>query len=382
MILKNAKIVLENKIIENGQILIQNGQIAEISENEIVNNNEEILDLKGNTILPGFIDCHVHGGYGVDFETGDANRFEIFSKNVVKEGITSYIQTSVTNSLKNNLRYLKEFSDFSLSKNNGAKCLGIHMEGPFISPEKKGAHDPNLLVNPDIELMQRFIQTSGGNVKIVTYATELQNGEFTKYLINNNIIPSAGHTNQEAWEIEKDYNLGLRHVTHLFNGMSGVDHYRPGLAVSALNHKDMLVEVISDGIHLKKEILDLIYKTKGPENICIITDSINAKGLEDGQYKIGDLEVVKKGIEVKLKSNGVLAGSGATYNHNVKFYKESSDIELTDLIKMTSINIAKQLNIYSETGSIEVNKKADLVVLDKDFNVLYTFVEGNKVYAK
>ncbi|ASZ09442.1 N-acetylglucosamine-6-phosphate deacetylase [Mesoplasma chauliocola] len=383
MILKNAKIVLQDKIIENGSLLIKDNKIIKISEKEIDANKEEVIDLKGNYLMPGFIDCHVHGGYGVDFETGDEKRFLTFSENVIKEGITSYVQASVTNSVEDNKKYLTEFKNFKNAKNiKGAKCLGVHMEGPFISAEKKGAHDPNLLVKPNIDLIKEFIEISNKNIKIVTYASELQDGSFTKYLINNKIVPSVGHTNQESYELEKDYLLGAKHVTHIFNGMSGVDHYRPGLAVSALTHKDILVEVISDGVHLNEDILDLIYKIKGADNICIITDSINAKGLSDGEYKIGNLEVIKKGIEVRLKSNNVLAGSGATYNHNVKFYKEKCLIPMTELIKMTSINIAKQLNIYEKTGSIEENKIADLVVVDKEFNVLYTFVEGKKVYER
>ncbi|AKX34048.1 N-acetylglucosamine-6-phosphate deacetylase [Spiroplasma litorale] len=379
MIIKNAKIVLENKIINNGWLEIEDGIIKKINEGSY---DADGLDLKGNWLLPGFIDCHVHGGYGVDFETGTLEGFETFSRKVVQEGITSYVQGSVTNSLDNNLNYMKQFSLFMNKKNiSGAKCLGIHLEGPFISPEKKGAHELSLLEPPNISTLKLLIDASNNNIKIVTYAPDLQDGNFTKYLLDNNIIPSAGHTNISFSECEKDYKIGFRHITHLFNGMSGVSQYEPGLASFSLYKDDILCEVISDGIHINPDTLKLIYKIKGPEGICIITDAMNAKGLNDGEYKLGNLEVIKKGMKVSLKDSGVLAGAGATYDHNVRtFFNSIGNIKMNELIKMTSINISKQLNIFDKTGSIDINKKADLVVLDDQLNILKTIVEGRILY--
>ncbi|WP_027063062.1 N-acetylglucosamine-6-phosphate deacetylase [Mesoplasma seiffertii] len=381
MIIKNGKLVLENAIIENGTILIKDNKIVDITNSRIDVIDEEIIDAEGNWVLPGFIDCHVHGGYGVDFETGNEHRFETFAQSVAQEGITKYIQASVTNSLEDNLKYYAEFGKFMKNGNHvGAKCLGAHMEGPFISPERKGAHDAKFLMLPNIELTKKWNDLCGGNIKIVTYAADLQNGDYTTYLVKNNILPSVGHTDLIAAEFEKDRLLGAKHVTHLFNGMSGVDQHRPGLATATLINDDVIAEVISDGIHLKPEILKLIYKVKTADGICIITDSMNAKGLKDGEYKIGNLDVIKKGIEVRLISNGSLAGAGATYDHNVRTFKEIANIPMTELIKMTSINIAKQLNIFAETGSLAKNKLADIVILDKDLKVKRTIVEGCTVF--
>ncbi|ATZ21886.1 N-acetylglucosamine-6-phosphate deacetylase [Mesoplasma tabanidae] len=378
MIIKNGKIVTPKKVIENGYIEIIDSKIFSINEGST---NLEGIDVNGAWIMPGFIDAHVHGGYGVDFETGNKERFNVFSKNVAKEGVTKYYQATVTNSEKDNNKYLTEFNEFMKTKNKGAKCLGIHMEGPFISKEKKGAHDQKLLIAPNIELAKKWNYISGNNIKIITFASDLQDGSFTKYCINNDILPSVGHSNMEAKEFEKDYLLGIKHVCHIFNGMSGVDQRKPGLATAALNYSDVLVEVISDGIHINNEILKLIYKIKGPEQICIITDSMNAKGLDDGKYKIGNLEVIKKGMTVKLTSNGVLAGAAATFDHNVRYYKKTCNIEMIDLAKMTSSNIAKQMKL-KDTGSIEVNKLADIVVLDNELKVLLTIGEGQIIYKK
>lgn len=377
MLLKNGKIVLEDQVID-GYLVIEGNKIKKIGHGKTA---EPGIDLKGNWVLPGFIDVHVHGGYGVDFETGDANRFQIFADNVGQEGITKYLQASVTNSKEANNRYYEEFGKFMIQEDKtGAKCLGAHLEGPFIDPSRKGAHEEKLLMCPNIEILSHWNQLSNNSIKMVTYAANFQNGDFTKYLIENKIIPSVGHTNMTAKEFERDWKLGAKHITHLFNGMSGVDQHRPGLAVAGLIHDDVLVEVIADGIHLQPELLKLIYKIKGPEKIAIITDAMNAKGLPDGDYFIGTLPVVKTGMKVALKSSGNLAGAGATYDHNVRVFESQTKVEMPDLIKMTSINVAKELGIFDQTGSIAENKLADLVILDPSLNVKMTIAEGKVIY--
>jgi len=380
MILKNAKIVLEDKTIENGWLEIVDKKIVKINSGST---DQEGIDLKGNWVLPGFIDVHVHGGYGVDFETnGDVESFVKFGQNVVQEGVTKYVQASVTNSVEKLEELYKNFGTFMQEHNHGkqAVCLGAHVEGPFISPEKKGAHDPNFLMKPDIELTKKLQELSNNHILIMTYAPELQDGSYTKWLIENKILPSAGHSIITAKDFEKEYQLGIHHVTHLFNAMSGFDQHRPGLAVAAFNHPDLIAEVISDGIHIQPELLKTIYDHKGPEGIVIITDAMNAKGLADGNYKLGPLDVVKKGMEVRLASTNNLAGAGATYDHNVRFFHQVNQFDMQALIKMTSINAAKQLNVFDQTGSIAENKLADLVVLDPELHVQMTICEGEVSY--
>ncbi|WP_199785488.1 MULTISPECIES: amidohydrolase family protein [Mesoplasma] len=163
--------------------------------------------------------------------------------------------------------------------------------------------------------------------------------------------------------------------------MSGIDQRRPGLTTAALNYSDVLVEIISDGVHIDDEVLKLIYKIKGPDQISIITDSMNAKGLDDGKYKLGNLEVIKDGMTAKLSSNEALAGAGATFDHNVRNYKRVCNLEITDLAKMASTNIAKQMKL-SDTGPIEVGKLADIVILDNEPKVLLTIGKGKIIYKK
>ncbi|MDQ0568126.1 hypothetical protein [Mycoplasma yeatsii] len=189
MILKNAQIVLENEIIKNGYVIIKYKKIVEIGSDYKL---DDAIDLENIFLLPGFIDCHTHGGYGVDFEQGDQNRFKTFADNIVKEGITRYVQSTVTSNDQKTETILKEFAEFMKLNNTKAKCIGVHLEGPFISKFKKGAHQEDLLKNPDIKLVKKWNEISNNNIKIITYACELDNTDFTKYLLENNIIPSAG----------------------------------------------------------------------------------------------------------------------------------------------------------------------------------------------
>lgn len=375
MIFKNAKIVLEERVINQGWIEINADKIVAFGEGEPT---KPATDLNEQWILPGFIDCHVHGGYGVDFESGDENRFDHFSKNVVSEGVTSYIQGSVTNSVANNLKYMQSFSKFMSTKTfSGAKCLGVHFEGPFISSERKGAHELELLQKPTVEAIQTLLTGNEGLIKTVTYAPELDNGDFTRFLLANNILPSAGHSNILFKDFVKFHQIGVKHITHLYNGMSGVSQRDPGLAAAGLYFDKILCELITDGIHVDPDMIRLTYKIKGYQGICIITDAMNAKGLPDGEYKLGNLHVIKEGIKVALADSGTLAGAGATFDHNVRMMLNYvSDLKMNELIHMTSINVAKQFQIFDKTGSIAVGKQADLVILNQDLEVVKTMVDG------
>lgn len=386
MILNNAKIVLEDRIIESGYLIIKNNFIVEIGDELYREEANDILDLNGKLVLPGFIDSHVHGGYGVDFEQGDKNRFSQFAKNVLQEGVTSYVQGTITNSIEDNLRYFKEFKTFKEEQAktiDEATCLGIYMEGPFISKLKKGAHQEDLIIKPDLTLISELVEASGNNLKIVIFAGENSDDYlFVKHLKQANIIPAIGHSNISNDEFNEFYKGQVHRMTHLFNGMSPITHQQPGLTLSGLINQDILVEVISDGIHLNNDILKLIYQTKDLSRICIITDAMNAKGLADGEYRLGNLPVIKKGMKVVLKDTGNLAAAVATYDHNIRNFVKATNISMIDLIKLTSINVAKEMKIYDTTGSIALNKQADLVILDKELCVIKTILKGKIVYEK
>lgn len=385
MIIKNIKIILLNKIIQNGWIEINKEKIISVNEGAT---NKKGIDGKGNYLFPGFIDCHVHGGYGVDFEDATIDAFNLLAKKIASEGVTSYCQATVTQPDEITSKSLKVYSKWMKEENNKflkqAKQIGCHIEGPFISLEKKGAHKAELIKKCDVKLMKKWISDSGNNIKIVTYAPESDaNSKFVKFLVKNKIIASAGHSNCKSNIFEKKaFNYQCNHITHLFNAMSGVNQHHPGLATAGLINNQVLCELISDGIHVKPDVIKLIYELKKDDGICLITDATKPKGLADGNYNLGPLETVKKGMKVIIKNTNNLAGSVATYDHCVRFFKKTTKINDIGLAKITSYNIAKQLKIDHLTGQIKPNLYADLVLLDKKYQVLKTIVHGQIVYQK
>ncbi|WP_338969762.1 N-acetylglucosamine-6-phosphate deacetylase [Spiroplasma endosymbiont of Labia minor] len=374
-ILKNAKIVLENKIIECGWLEINNSKITSINEGVTT---KEGMNLNGNILMPGFIDVHMHGGYGIEFETATIDGYNHVAENIVKEGVVRFCQGPVTATIDDLVKYFKVYANYLDNHNVGKKArhIGAHMEGPFINEKFNGAHNINLLHKPNVDEMKKIINAANGHIAYVTYAPELQNGEFTKLLIENNINPSIGHSNATFKEVEKELQNGAKHMTHLHNAMSPYHHRNPGMVNAGLFFDEIMTELITDGIHNDIDVIREVYKIKTADHMMIITDSMKAKGEPDGDYYLGPLPVTKKGLKITL-ADGTLAASGDTYNYNVSCFAKATKAPLTDIAKVSSLNAAKELRIFDKTGSIEVNKYADLVVLNNEFEVLMTIVEGD-----
>ena len=383
MILKNTKIILEGSTIPQGWIGIQDNIIKQIEERDAPNFSGTVIDLQDLKVLPGFIDVHTHGGYGVAFETGTIEAFNTYAHNILKEGVTRFCQATVTLAVPVVSKLMHLYHDWIINHNHGlqAKQIGIHIEGPFISAEKKGAHPLELLMQPNPDVLHEWIIDSGHNIKMVTFAPELAGDSFYQLINDENITASAGHSNISAEKfLEHSINHNVHHVTHLFNGMSGVHQHTPGLAVGALLNDSVLCEVIADGHHILPVVLELIYKIKGYKGICLISDSMMAKGLPDGEYMLGELQTVSKDGVSTIKGSTMIAGSVAKYDHCYRTFKNINRVDDEYMVYMSSINAARQLGIYNKTGSIAVNKLADLVILDHKDQVVMTIVEGRVVY--
>ncbi|WP_381415168.1 N-acetylglucosamine-6-phosphate deacetylase [Spiroplasma endosymbiont of Anurida maritima] len=376
MILKNVKVVLENEIIENGFIEIENEIIKDYGQST----NKDGLDLKGKIVMPGYIDIHSHGGYGYDFQDGTIESFSGLSKNLVKEGVTAFCPGNVATEMSRLKNIYQNFSNFIESKNYHSIPLGIYAEGPFLTLKYKGAHDPALIKECKYEILKEML-SSTKYIKYLVYTPEAKEDKFIELATKNNIILSMGHSNatyQQGLSDVKKYNI--KHLTHLYNAMSPHHHRNPGLVTLGLSHNNLLSELITDGIHVNEDVCKMTYDILGPNNITIITDAMSAKGLKDGEYKLGELKVTKKGKTVTLE-DGTIAGASSTYDQNVRNMYRITNCKLTDLIKMTSINVAKEMKIYKEMGSIEKNKLANLVITDKDLNVETTIVKGKILFS-
>ncbi|MBP1524967.1 MAG: N-acetylglucosamine-6-phosphate deacetylase [Spiroplasma ixodetis] len=392
LVLNNAKIISIKKIINNGFLVIKDNLIFQINEGKY--NYEfqdaQVIECHNQTIIPGFIDLHVHGGYGYSLMDGTIESINNFAKLVPKEGVTKFCYATVTASKKEIDNILSVFAKYMKTENKGnkARIIGAYLEGPFISELQKGAHTPSLLHVPDLNLVKSWNIISNKNLKFIVYAPEIdpnlnnKNSNFISSLIKNNIIPSVGHSNATFKEITKTIEYGLTHITHLYNAMSPYNHRDPGVVPASLYYDQLVTELICDGIHVDIDILAITYKIKGADGICMITDAMSAKGQSDGKYLLGPLPVIKSNNKVTVEATGKLAGSIATMIAGFKNLLKITNNNWQDCIKMASYNSAKQVGIANKTGDIVIGKLADIIVLTKNNDIFLTICEGKIAYQQ
>ena len=377
----NGKIVMSDKIVKD-KVLIFDKTIREISDDipKDLINKVKIIDAKDNYVSPGFIDIHIHGNVGYDFMDANLEQIEKIEKSIASKGVTSYLATTMTMSqekIYNALETLKIKKNLNTA---GAKMLGVHLEGPFLSEKYKGAQDPNFIIPPSYDFIKDYVDI----IKIITYAPEQDiNFEFTKYITENtDIILSMGHTDASYEKACEAIQRGAKHATHLFNAMTGLNHRDPGVVGATLLNENVKCELIADTIHFKKDLLEFIVRLKKLEDILLITDAMEATNMPDGIYSIGGHPVKVENNCARLVSNNALAGSVLNLNQAVKNVFENTSLSLPQVISLASANPAKALGIYSQKGSIDVNKDADIIIFDKELNCLMTIVEGHIKYKK
>ena len=362
MRIENVKIVNYNKTILNANIELENGKIKKIEE----------IDGEGTRILiPGFIDTHTHGFAGNDFMDGKEATEKIVVE-MAKQGTTSVFPTIMTRELDVMDESLKAISEANDS--NGANILGIHTEGPFISLEKKGAHNPNLIIKGDPAILQRQFNASNGMLKKVSYAPEEAKDGFIEKMLELGIMPTVGHTNATFTETIEAIEKGSLHCTHLWNAMSGVQNRNPGAAEAIIFDDRIYAELIADGIHVDKDTIMFTLKTKGIEKVIMVTDSIRPAGLLDGESESGGIKIIKTGSKIVLKGTDTIAGSGASM-HDCFKNLVSMGISINDVVRMSSYNSVISLNL-KEKGYIQEGMDADIVMLNQDMSIDKVFVGG------
>jgi N-acetylglucosamine-6-phosphate deacetylase len=305
------------------------------------------------------------------------------SKFKAKNGCTGFLATTVTSSMKDTTKALKNVNEYKKqSPKEGAEILGIHLEGPFINAKQKGAQREDLIIPLSIEVMEKFIEKSNGLIKIVTYAPELDTDfKFTSFLNDNRIIPSVGHSFADYETIISAIRFGLKSSSHIFNQMKGIHHREPGTVGAILTQKNLFAEIIADCVHVHPAIVNLLVRVKGVDKIILITDAMRAAGLQDGIYDLGDLKVIVKNSEARLES-GNLAGSTLTMNSAVKNMIEKIGINIKESVRVASLNPARLLGLNKDRGLLAPGKRADIAILDNDFNILYTIRKGRLIYKR
>ncbi len=386
----NGRIITPYRMINNGSILVEDGKIADISEGRLPVSECTTIDAKGLYVSPGFIDIHTHGGGGFDFMDGTVEAYLGAAIEHAKHGTTALVPTTVTSTKESLKETFEIYKKAKASKNKGAALLGLHLEGPYFSMEQRGAQDPRYIKNPEREEYEKILSWSDDIIRW-SAAPELDGAmEFGRFLKEKNILPSIGHSNAIYEEVIEAFENGYTHITHLYSGMSGVrriNAYRyAGVIESAFLIDEMTVEIIADGAHLPSSLLKLIYKIKGPDKIALVTDSMRAAGMPEGESILGGIRdgqkvIVEDGV-AKLPDRTAFAGSVATADRLVRTMINIAQVPLIDAVRMMTTTPAKIMKIDDRKGSIVVGKDADLVIFDEDINIQTTMVEGEVVYSR
>lgn len=381
-LIKNANIITPYEIKRCSNLAIEDGKIADIFSGEIkdVDSYDEIIDAEGKYLSPGFIDLHNHGNFGHDAMEASYEALESMADFHIKNGITAYLATTMTEHPEKIRAAVKNIGEYIESGSNDSKVksqvLGIYLEGPYFSMEKRGAQPPEYIKDPDLDEIKELIELSKNNIKVVAIAPELKGAkESIKYLKNEGITISAGHTNATFEEAKTGIDLGITQGTHLYNGMRSYSHREPGVVGAVLTDERVACEMICDGIHLHTGAMDLAVKMKGKEGIILISDAMMATGLQDGKYVLGGQDVYVKEGAARLE-DGTLAGSTLTLNKAVYNMVHMVNVPLNDAVRMASLNPAKAIGMDDRKGSIEIGKDADLIIFDEDIKVSKALIKG------
>lgn len=370
--------VLKHAVIYTGEEKITDGYIrfdkkienvGPMSELVVQANDEEIIDLEGKVVVPGFIDVHSHGGYSFDAMDGNAEQLNEMVNDMVYEGVTGYFATTMTQS-NENIGKAMVAVDQAMKEN--PVILGAHLEGPFVAMDFKGAQPPEYIKDPDAKLLAHWNELAGGHIKMITYAPEHEGtAEFEDYCLSHGIVPSAGHSNATRAQMKRSKSS---HVTHLYNAQREFKHREPGVTGHALLEDNIYCEIIADGFHVVPDMIKLAYELKGPDKLELVTDSMRAKGMPEGISELGGQKVIVKDKQARLEA-GNLAGSVLQYQDAFVNIMKFTGCGIEEAVKMSSVNQAKEFGLENK-GGLKVGKDADLNVFDSTMKLERTYSVG------
>ena len=375
MIIQSKKVWIADQFTP-AQLELEDGIIKEIYP---YNEKEVTKDYGDLRILPGFIDIHCHGAYG--FDTNDANSEGLrkWAKGIVDEGVTSFLATTLTQSEEVLTNAVSNVAKVVEEGYEGAEILGIHFEGPYLNKAHKGAQPEEYCVKPDIEQFKRYQKAAHGLIKYITMAVENdEDFALTKYCSQNNVVVSIGHSNATYEQAVQAYGHGARSMTHVYNAMTPFTHRANGLVGGALRIRNMYGEIICDGNHSTLAALNNFFTSKGPDYSIMITDSLMCKGFPVGtKFDFGGQEVIiYPDGSAHLVEAGNLAGSTLNVNKGLKILIEDALVPVNYAINACTSNPARCLHVDDRKGTIGVGYDADLVVLDRDYEVVQTYCKG------
>ncbi|MBY0095803.1 N-acetylglucosamine-6-phosphate deacetylase [Mesobacillus maritimus] len=381
LLIKNAKVFTTNQVIEKGSVLIEDGVITEIYSDEpkIRLDDENVIDGANFNLIPGFIDGHIHGANGADTMDATEEALDKIASYLPSEGTTSFLATTITQAPEMIEKALMNIASYQ-NKSGYAEVIGVHLEGPFVEKKRAGAQPQQYIVEPDLNLFNKWQNLADDKIKTITMAPEhSQDGSFINTLYSNGINVSAGHTDTDFQGMKKAVSEGVRQVTHLCNAMSGIHHRDIGVVGAAFQLEELQSELICDGIHVSPEMMQLIFDHIGSQRLIMITDSMRAKGLQPGDYELGG-QPVKVTEDRAVLEDGTLAGSILKMNEGAQAMLRLNGVSIREIIEMASVNPAKQIRLFDRKGSIEVGKDGDVLLVDDNMNIQYTICKGVIAY--
>ncbi|AWN28927.1 N-acetylglucosamine-6-phosphate deacetylase [Streptomyces sp. NEAU-S7GS2] len=378
-ILAGARIARPSGVVERGRITVEGGLIGDVHSRDVdlaEGVSGSVVDLTGHLIVPGFVDVHVHGGGGGSFSSADPEECLSVVETHRRHGTTSMVASTVTGELPDLARQAAVLAELVQQ----GELAGIHFEGPFISPHRCGAHQPELLRDPDPADVRKLLDAAHGTTSMMTVAPELPGGlESVRLLADAGVIAAVGHTDSSYDATREAIDAGATVATHLFNAMPALGHRAPGPVAALLEDERITVELINDGTHLHPAVLQLAVREAGAERVAFITDAMGAAGMNDGMYPLGPMQVEVKDGVARISEGptaGSIAGSTLTLDRAFKRAVTLDGLTIDQAVQALSANPARLLGIDDRAGSLQTGKDADLVVLDASYDVVGVMRRG------
>lgn len=382
-VITHAKIITPLQTIEEGYLQIQNGVITKVGlmDEFEPSSGAACLDAQGLLVGPGWIDAHTHGGIGFDYMNCSPQEVEEILLWLASTGVTGVLPTLASAPFEDQIHMIQKLIAVQKKQSKGAAILGLHLEGPYLSMERRGAQPAAAIRPPSVDEMQKLLAVADHQIRLVTLAPELPGAvELIRFLSQQGVVVSCGHSEATLEQFNAAAKAGLNRVAHTFNGMPPLHHREPGILGGALSNQAVYCELTLDGIHVHPLVASLLVQWKGYDRVVFITDAMQAAGLADGIYiRPGNRKIIVKDGEARMES-GTLAGSVLTMQQAVKNAVKLLNLSPENALRMASLTAAASLGLADHKGTIEVGKDADLVIMQEDLSVFLTMVKGNVVY--
>ncbi|BAS27138.1 N-acetylglucosamine-6-phosphate deacetylase [Limnochorda pilosa] len=392
-LIRGAKVLAEDGWDDGAVLAVVAGRIAyrgdlralprrlEVAGTEVGRQSLEEIQAEGGYLCPGFVDIHVHGGGGADVMDASPGALRQIARTHARHGTVALLATTVSAPYEHVRRVMEAVQETSDGLDEGSEILGVHLEGPHLSPRRAGAQNPEYLTPPDPRELEALMERFPGLLAMVTLAPELDGAsELIELLHRSGVVPAVGHSDATYEQAVEAFQHGAQHAVHTFNGMNPLHHRAPGVPGAVITTRPVTAELIADGFHVHPGVARLLWQVKGPDRLVLVTDAMRATDLPDGRYELGGLEVEVHAGAARLAGSETLAGSTLTLERAVRWMANEVGVPLADAVRLASQNPARRLGLGDRLGSLEVGKDGSVVLLDGELRVRLTLHQGWVLY--